>query len=296
MYNNIENPNSNKQVSSQVMESTEIDLDEIKISKLKSQKEDILNSNNFSSKKEILGGNIGDATFVSIEGDGNGVFKPHTKYNYDPERKMNFINSERAAYLFSQFLGFDIVPLTIVKNVEYRNTEDNDNDVITQIGSLQEFIENAEEGRECNIAEIPKLEILKLHIFDIIIANDDRHGANFLIKNNKIYAIDNGLALKKTDLLDINIESNRPLVNNDYLIKISQNDELPAEITNKIKELLKWENGVKILKQQIEELLGKEVAEISIERLKILSDCINEENKFDINNFKQSIRELKRKS
>ena len=118
-----------------------------------SPKENILKENKFENSKKLFGGCVGDATFVKIENNGNGVFKPHLDYS-DNER-IQFINRERATYLVSQFIGFDFVPLTVVREMLDENG-------VKQIGSLQEFVNDSKSGYQYEEEKISINELLKL--------------------------------------------------------------------------------------------------------------------------------------
>ena len=104
--------------------------------------------------------------------------------------------NERAAYLVDKFLGFNLVPPTTIRSID------------GEIGSLQQFIPDAQEITVLSGAyaktkmenEERKKELIKLWIFDYIIWNKDRHGGNVLIKDKKVYAIDNGLAFSTSSL------------------------------------------------------------------------------------------------
>lgn len=127
-----------------------------------------------------MGGGINETLFVSLENDGHGVFKPKNEVGSDYHKR------ERAAYLIDRFLGFDLVPTTIIREIDGR------------VGSVQRFIKDApgwlqlsEEDRNA----LSLLEKMKLNLFDFLILNGDRHGGNFLTKNGKIFAIDHGYSL-----------------------------------------------------------------------------------------------------
>lgn len=220
-----------------------------------SSQEVILESRDFEKEGELLGGNIGDARFVKIRNDGGGVFKPYTFYEYESERK-SFISRERAAYLISRFLGFDFVPPTIVKVVGGKE------------GSLQEFIEDAQVGREIKYEEIDQYEGAKLNIFDDLIVNIDRHGGNYLIKDGKIFAIDHGFTLGLEDLKD-----------DFYIVNI------PSDIADKLRKFAESEEQKSILHDLLAELLDEAVAGQFLKRVTAFVESINEDYSFDSNKF-----------
>lgn len=93
-------------------------------------------------------------------------------------------NRETAAYRLSAALGWDLVPLTILRK-----------DAPFGPGSLQLFIEHNPARHYFNLpAEL--LDLLQpLALFDLIANNADRKGSHFLfrIPDDHLYAIDHGL-------------------------------------------------------------------------------------------------------
>lgn len=77
----------------------------------------------------------GYADFYETKDCKGGVFK---------EGKRGSIRSERAAYLVDKFLGFDLVPTTVIKTIEGKE------------GSFQRFIPDARTGLELSNASIPR--------------------------------------------------------------------------------------------------------------------------------------------
>src|SRR3989344_6535983 len=133
-----------------------------------SPKEKELLEREIKKKGKLLGGQFGSAQFVSLKEDGGGVFKPYS--DYEGAKKEMFILRERAAYLINLFLEFDIVPPTVIRDVD--NTT----------GSFQEFITDAETVYELSEQERSAVgdQLFKMYIFDEIINNDDRNAGNWL--------------------------------------------------------------------------------------------------------------------
>lgn len=97
---------------------------------------------------------------------------------------------EVCAYDVDEAFRFDLVPKTVFREIE------------GEIGSHQQFIENAEMGGQLQFGgwkELSPAVKEKFSFLDYIIGNEDRHGGNYLLEQisgteYKLYAIDNGLS------------------------------------------------------------------------------------------------------
>jgi hypothetical protein len=246
----------------------------------KSNKEAVLSSGEIAEKKKLLGGSVGGATFVEIKGDGSGVFKPHPGYTEDVQRE--YAARERAAYLISQFLEFDLVPPTVLKKVG------------GELGSLQEFIEDAKVAAECENtlrSQHSRLEkqLERLAVFDLLIGNDDRHGGNYLIKNGEVFAIDHGLALNKNDLGS----PHAGRVRYDGLIPNIRNKKLDDNLVLLLKNFDQWVQGQRILEEQLGELFDPEVAKGWVQRIKNFIASIRADGVFDFTQFETHLSSAK---
>ena len=121
---------------------------------------------------------------ANIEGDGKGI----VKYDFAPSSSAwaNYITKgyarrEEMAWQVSRLLGLDNVPITVLR-------KEND-----QIISVQSWVNDAMAGFHARSASDE--EFGKMLLLDFIIGNIDRHPFNVLVKDGKIYAIDNGAAL-----------------------------------------------------------------------------------------------------
>lgn len=153
----------------------------------KSPDESLLESADIE-KTSPLGGGVTDTSFVKLEGDGGGIFKRIEGREKDMSLGKSY-QKERAAYLADLFLGFNLVPATIIRNIEGKE------------GSLQKFIPESRTGSEMPIKETMALEkspeYKTMCIFDYIIGNTDRHFRNYLVdKNKKLWAIDHHLTFR----------------------------------------------------------------------------------------------------
>ncbi len=208
--------------------------------------EEVLERREKSSSKP-LGGGINETIFVSLKDDGDGVFKPRKK-----EGDLDHLN-ERAAYLVDRFLGFGMVPPTVIRELDKR------------VGSVQRFIPNTKMGKELTRKEEDQLigeDKLKLNILDFLIANTDRHGGNFLVRNGRIIAIDHGYSF-------------HDLISSPYF-RFNSPPEITQEIKEKIKKLSFEEQSKSILKDLLLEILPLENVEAFFRRLQILTQTLEE--------------------
>src|SRR3989344_5468369 len=183
----------NEKETSKGLESAPISLKE---------KEAILKSGIFEQEKDLMGGCSGGAMHVKIKDDGSGVFKPYSNhYLYSLEEKEGNINRERAVFLIDRSLGFNLVPPTIVRCKKNANGEE-------EKGSFQEFITDSTTASGFDTKKVQQInnnDRYAIAVLDVIIANNDRCSANFLIKGEKIYAIDHGLSLESRNVFQSNI-------------------------------------------------------------------------------------------
>jgi len=148
--------------------------------------EDILKS---YEKKEsrLLRGVLNKVLFVELKDDGAGIFKPKSG-EHEGLRKVvqagTYFRRERAAYLVDRFLGFGLIPPTVIREID------------GEIGSMQQFIPDAKTEYQVSKDELAgdssQQQLMKLWILDYIICSSDRK--DNLFKDGKIWAIDNGLS------------------------------------------------------------------------------------------------------
>lgn len=216
--------------------------------RVKSPKEDILTSREKTTSEKI-GRGVTNSSFVELKDDGKGVFK------------TEFYQNERAAYLIDRFLGFNLIPPTAVRVLD------------GEVGSMQEFIPDAAtynelEDDQADITKKHESDLMKMWIFDIIIGNFDRHGGNFLIQGNNLYAIDHGHSL----------EHNGPY----FLEKITLDTsywqffdkELPQEMIESIKNFLERPEEQQILEELLVELFDQQYASACLKRIKIIGEML----------------------
>lgn len=218
----------------------------------KTPEENILESRVKTKEKTMFGGS-NEVVFIELKDDGSGIFKPadgEQRYLRDEIPHGSYYLRERAAYLINRFLNFDLVPPTIIREIEGR------------VGSLQQFVTDAKEGYE-----LPEIwredkyrnDLIKMLIFDYIIWNTDRHSGNFLVKDGKILAIDNGLSFGRDDFVSV---------------KQCAGYEIPSAILENLKNFLGWGEGKAILKDLLLELLESEEVEACFRRLEYISKLL----------------------
>lgn len=98
---------------------------------------------------------------------------------------------EMAAYLVSQALGWDLVPVTVLRETGPFGP-----------GSLQRFIEHDPEMHYFTFKKETLSQLGPVVLFDVLINNADRKGGHLLLDgDNKIWLIDHGLCFHEEDKL-----------------------------------------------------------------------------------------------
>lgn len=89
---------------------------------------------------------------------------------------------EYAAYLLSVWLGWEMVPETIIRDGPYG------------VGTLQMYIESEENAHYFTLRETHRADMQRMALFDVITNNADRKAGHMLKGlDGKIYGIDHGL-------------------------------------------------------------------------------------------------------
>ena len=130
------------------------------------------------SKKDVsyLGmGGVTNPMLVQLPYDVGGVFKEKKKLHPSSNYK-----SEIAAYLLDELVGFNLVPMTIKK------------EILGKKGSIQYFVKSTQAALKFNDYR----KSGNLMVFDYLIGNRDRTGNNVLVVKNREVGIDHGLALQ----------------------------------------------------------------------------------------------------
>lgn len=114
-----------------------------------------------------------------------GIFKPEAGERYLHDFPSGLWRRERAAYLLSEWLGWSVVPPTVVREIEPLG-----------VGSLQLYVDN--DGShyfplyETRADLHPQL--LRLAVFDLLLNNTDRKSGHVLLgSGDRVFGIDQGL-------------------------------------------------------------------------------------------------------
>jgi uncharacterized repeat protein (TIGR03843 family) len=131
-----------------------------------------------------------NATFLveaCLEGaTARGIYKPHAGERPLWDFPDGLYRREVAAYELSAALGWDVVPLTIVRD-----------DLPHGTGSLQRFVEADFEQHYFTLLEDEAThpQLRRMAVFDIVSNNTDRKGGHCLLDaDGHIWGIDNGLS------------------------------------------------------------------------------------------------------
>lgn len=227
---------------------------------LSSTEEEILERREKVSSKDIKVG-ISRPIFVEFKDDGAGIFKLNSREKIGHEGSYK---KERAAYLADRFLGFGLVPPTVIREID------------GEIGSVQEFVPDAKtaaeayltpaEGQEPTLTKEQKQslksELFKLWFFDYLLYNGDRHGGNLLVKDNKIYAIDNGWTFKKSNFY--------------WPFCRFFDTPIPQEVKDAFERFYSWTEGKEILRDLLSELLDKDEVDCFFKRVEVVEQFVRQ--------------------
>lgn len=157
-----------------------------------------------------------------------------------------YFKRERASFIVDKTLQLNLVPTTVVRNLGSGYGE----------GSLQKFIPDTMTGWQFNAVNYPKLgvEYAKMEILDYIIYNTDRHRENYLMKNYRLYAIDNSLTF-----------NGKILIIQDFYEKIGTS--IPSDIFDSIKILSENPEIMEMFKDKLKELLPEGEVDACIKRI-----------------------------
>ena len=117
------------------------------------------------------------------------IFKPEAGEQPLHDFEPGLWRRERAAYLLSEWLGWSVVPPTVVRSVEPFG-----------IGSLQRYIDNDGSHYFPLVETRPDLhpQLLRLAVFDLLVNNTDRKSGHVLLGEGPsgpehVWGIDHGL-------------------------------------------------------------------------------------------------------
>lgn len=136
-------------------------------------------------KIERLNTKFNEVLLVDLKDDGSVIFKPYDGEDSELKEYVQY-KKERAAYLFDKIFNWNLVPPTVIRDIGGR------------MGSAQVFVRGAHMPTGMSSEELSDIFLKdksKLYAFDFLIGNDDRAG-NYMIKDGRIIAIDNGLTFQ----------------------------------------------------------------------------------------------------
>ena len=186
---------------------------------------------------------------VNLKDDGSGVYKPEAT-QLTPEAGTG-AKRERAAYLFDRFLGFNMVPPTVIRDAGEGE------------GSMQRFIADAKTADEIDVEAkmafkaFPKEEKLRLDLLDYLLVNIDRHGGNWLVKDQKIYAIDHGFAFTEHLRWEYYCRENLLQYNGMEIPEDIRQSILELHTSNRMRELFTAVMSELLSAQGLDELLAR---------------------------------------
>ena len=101
----------------------------------------------------------------------------------------NLSKRETAAYLVSDYLGWDLVPATVLRKTGPLGP-----------GSIQLYVDHDPNQHYFTFSENTRARLQPTALFDILINNADRKGGHILLdSSNKIWLIDHGLCFHEED-------------------------------------------------------------------------------------------------
>lgn len=148
-----------------------------------------------------LGGGANQSYLITLEG-GRGVFKPESgRHVLTASSGIPFYRRSTATYQLAKLLGFCHqgivnVPVTVIRSIPIKSRQLNRE--VNRIGSIQEYIDDAEVSVDSNARTLPGDQVNALALFDYIVWQSDRHKENIL-KEAKLYASDNDTTFVEED-------------------------------------------------------------------------------------------------
>ncbi len=194
---------------------------------------------------------------VKLEGGTQAVFKICDSPTHG---KNCSCNKSEANYDVDKALNINLVPTTVIREISDEALD------MTDIGSLQEYVENEGSGEDI---VLPPEELVKLRILDFITYAYDDHEGNYVSTSEGIKAVDR----ERTFGVDpgISDEAKNLLINE---LKEIENVVIPDEVVDIFENLMKNPETLDRLKTKLSSKIGKEDAEETIERILTISEPI----------------------
>lgn len=166
-------------------------------------------------KIERLKTKFNKVLLVDLKDDGSVIFKPYDGEDSELKEYVQY-KKERAAYLFDKIFNWNLVPPTVIRDIGGR------------VGSAQVFVEDALLPTDVSSEELSDIfykDKSKLYAFDFLIGNDDRNPENYMIKEGRIIAIDNGLTFQASTEDEYPVYERFILENENFLKNILADNE-----------------------------------------------------------------------
>lgn len=225
------------------------------------QIEEILETRAKVSGGWLEGDNKNAVFLYGLENDGKGIFKPKSGESGNLAGNVEpgtYFKRERAAYLISHAIGLDMVPPTVIRIFD------------REVGSFQKFVVDGKDGWLMSQEDWDKNKdgFVKLWIFDYIIWSADRNPGNFLAKDDRLFAIDNGLSLKD--------EKFRPFESR-YSKAEASGEKLPPEVIDGFDRFLADAGSQEKLHDAITKLVGEKSAKACLFRIENIAKAVIKE-------------------
>ncbi len=181
-----------------------------------------------------------------------GIFKSVEKVGDDGVTPIDRYQHEMAAYRLDRAIGLDMVPVTVLRNVDGLD------------GSLQEWVEGAVDREAAEAYELrlfdsegARLQLSRGAVFDLLIGNPDRKPGDILslVRGDKLYLIDHSKAFS---------------VSTDVEWQVGQAESVDAEFLQAIGKLDR-----SLLIQELSELISEaQIDALLARRDKILDQAV----------------------
>lgn len=147
---------------------------------------DLLNEGEIGLVQQLVeSSNIGFIVDLQLEDEYSwAVYKPEQGEQPLWDFPPGLYRRERAAFVLSEFLGWHLVPPTVIRS-----------DAPVGIGSVQWFIHEEGEHYFTLFDSQPALhpQFLRTAVFDLLANNTDRKSGHVMVKDNHVWGIDHGL-------------------------------------------------------------------------------------------------------
>jgi hypothetical protein len=194
--------------------------------------------------------------YVEVENSGPAVFKS----KYYKGKIISDVENEVAAYLISHITGFDFVPPAVLRTIEGKE------------GSLQEFVEEADDLSD--VEETPGItdQLYKYWIFGHIVRNVDRYDDNLLVKNGKVFSIDHEASFSPN--------YSDPACFDDYRSYYGQ--AAPDSLVEIFRRFNCDNTQKEILRKSLRGLISSEDIEITVRRMEQIGRLLTEKGRVDV--------------